>query len=340
MKKTTRIKDAIGRAFGKSQNQAQAPANLSQTATIEAPPIITIQQNTQVPISTTNMTPEQLKARRMARVENARGLVESVHIKVMLKYVDVLCLIVPFAIVFLTTSELGQLFTGKPFNITDQTSINMYLASFIAEAVYAGCTFIWQYAEGYKASLEDAEEQAKMNRFTIGLALVWVLFSAISAIGQFYYLKTYWKPKSLDNFTYTLIIARVVILIGSDFACAKYLGWRITTTKRIAQEEKAKGEAYQEIEKQEARRREMEAESDLHIAQIDQAIETQKRNAQITNDVQEIMGQATTKFLGQFTETIDSVMNNVLQNVNSRLELPPPVEGDFKQLNEPRRGDM
>lgn len=339
MKNTTRIKNAIGRALGKSQTQTQAPANLAQTATVVAPPTITIKQNTTVPISTTNMTPDQLKARRLARVENARGLVESIHIKVMLKYVDILCLVVPFAIVFLTTSELGQLFTGKPFNITDQTSINMYLAALIAEATYAGCTFIWQYAEGYKASLEDATERARMIRFTIGLALVWILFSAISAMGQYYYLKTYWKPKSLDNFTYMLIWARVVILIGADFACAKYLGWRLTTTKKIAQEEKAKGEAYQEIEKQEARRRELEAELDLHIAQIDQAIETQKRNAQITNDVQEIMSQAATKFLGQFTGTVESVMNNVLENVNSRLDLPP-VDADVKQLDDPNRRDI
>jgi hypothetical protein len=178
-----------------------------------------------------------------------------------------------------------------------------------------------------------------MNRYTIGLALVWLLFSVISAIGQFYYLKTYWKPKTLDNFTYTLIVARVVILIGADFACAKYLGWRVTTLRKIAQEEKARGEAYQEIEKQEARRREMEAESDLHLAQIDQTIESQKRNAKITNDVQEIMSQAATKFLSQFTGTVDSVMNNVLENVNQRLDLPP-VEGDFKQLSEPDRRDM
>jgi len=283
------------------------------------------------------MTPEQLKARRLARVENAKGLVESVHIKVMLKYVDVLCLVVPFAIVFLTTSELGQLFTGKPFDIRDQTSVNMYLAALIAEAVYAGCTFIWQYAESYKASIEDAEERARMNRFTLGLALVWLLFSAISAMGQFYYLKTYWKPKSLDTFTYMLIWARVVILIGADFACAKYLGWRVTTLRKFAQEEKARGEMYQEMEKQEARRREIEAESDLHIAQIDQSIETQKRNAKIVNDTAEIMGQATTKFLSQFTGTVERVMNNVLENVNNRLELPPV---DVKQLDDPNRRDM
>src|SRR5579872_2092465 len=333
MPRLSSIKDRLGRLIGGKKDPGNAPASVAQTATIGAPPPITIRQNPSLPVSTTNMSPEQLKARRIARVENAKGLVESLHIRVMLKYVDVLCLVVPFAIVFLTTSELGQLFTGKPFNITDQTSINMYLAALIAESVYAGCTFIWQYAESYTASLEGAEERARMTRYTIGLALVWCLFSAISAIGQFYYLKTYWKPKTLDSFTYTLIIARVVILIGSDFACAKYLGWRVTTLRKLAQEEKARGEAYQEIEKQESRRREIEAESDLHLAQIDQAIETQKRNAKITNDVQEIMSQAATKFLSQFTGTVESVMNNVLENVNNRLELPP-VEGDFKQLDD------
>ncbi len=329
-----KLKDTIGKLFGGQRDPVQQPANLAQTATI-SPPTITIQQNTTMPISTTNMTPEQLKARRIARVENARGLVESLHIRVMLKYVDVLCLVVPFAIVFLTTSELGQLFTGKAFNWQDQTSINMYLAALIAESVYAGCTFIWQYAESYKASLEGVEERARMERFTLGLALVWILFSAISAIGQFYYLKSFWHPKDSDVLAYTLIVARVAILIGADFACAKYLGWRVTTLRKLAQEEKARGEAYQEIEKQEARRREIEAESDLHLAQIDQAIETQKRNAKITNEVQEIMSQAATKFLSQFTGTVESVMNNVLENVNDRLDLPPAA--DYREIEGPKK---
>src|SRR5690348_3354258 len=115
MPRLSRIKDSLGRLGGKQKDSVNAPATQQQTATLGVPPTITIQRNTQMPISTTTMNPEQLKARRMARVENAKGLVESLHIKVMLKYVDVICLVVPFAIIFLTTSELGQLFTGKPF---------------------------------------------------------------------------------------------------------------------------------------------------------------------------------------------------------------------------------
>src|SRR5262249_15495878 len=150
-----------------------------------------------------------------------------------------------------------------------------------------------------------------------GLCLTWLFFAAISALGQFIYLRGIWLPK--DIWGYTLIVGRVTIYTLGDWACAKYLGWRVTTLRKSAQEEKVKGEIYEEMERQEAHRIEHEAEADLHLRQIQIQIMSQERNAKIANDVQEIMSQASIKFLGQFTTAVDAVMNNVLHNVNQRL---------------------
>ena len=95
-----------------------------------------------------------------------------------------------------------------------------------------------------------------------------------------------------------------------------------------------KGEIYEEMERQEAHRIEREAEADLHLRQIQIQIMSQERNAKIANDVQEIMSQASVKFLGQFTTAIDAVMNNVLHNVNQRLQLPP-VDAQAEAIEAP-----
>jgi hypothetical protein len=289
-------------------------------------------------MTTSNMTREELKARRIARVENATNLVERFHIKVMLKFLDTLCVVTPFWILVFTTSEIGQLFTKKAFDISNQTSWNAYAPALIGEAVFAGLTFLWQYAGAYRHTLDHrSEDYAELGQWVNGLAATWFVFAAISALGQFVYLRTVWQPT--DMFGYALIVGRVTLYIGSEWACAKYLGWRVTTLHHIGQEEKAKGEIYAELERQEADRIQKEAEADMHLRQIEIQIESAERNARIANDVQEIMSKSAVKFLGQFTNTVDAVMNNVLQNVNQRLQLPP-VDGEVKQVDEPDTGDL
>lgn len=281
------------------------------------------------------MTPDQLKARRMARIENAKGLTDALHIKVMLRFLDLVCLVVPFAIIALTTSELGQLFTGKAFDWHDQTSVNMYAAALMAEMVYAACTFIWQYAEGYAASLTDGEESKRVKKFTTGVGILWVFFSIISAMGQFYYLKTFWHPASTDTFTYALITGRVAIYIGSDFACAKYLGWRIDTIKKLVQEDKVKGEWYQLVATQEANRRQLEATSDQVVAEIDQAVDNQKRSAEVNRQVQDTLARSAVNFLDRFTKTVDRAMNMAITEIDKNLDLPPAA--DYREIDGPKK---
>lgn len=284
------------------------------------------------------MTREALKARRMARVENATNLVESRHVKVMLHFLDTVCLIGPFWILVFTTSEVGQLFTGKPFSWQDQTSVNLYATALFGECILAGLTFLWQYAGAYHRSLErTSSEYSEMKQWIWGMAWTWAVFAAISALGQFVYLRGIWH--TTDPFGYVLIAGRVTLYTVGDWACAKYLGWRVTTLRKIAQEEKAKGEIYAELERQEADRIQKEADADMHLRQMEIHIQSQERNARIANDVQEIMSQSAVKFLGQFTTAVDAVMNNVLANVNERLQLPS-VEGDVEQLDEPNSGDL
>ena len=354
----TRIRDGIGRLFGSNgissfgtsthspaASSSSAGANAvtpgvsthspaassSSTGAIAAIPV---QQNPELPLTTTSMTREQLKARRMARVEQATHLIESLHVKVMLKFLDGLCLLGPFWILVFTTSEVGQLFTGKPFDLTDQTSVNVYAAALFGECILAGLTFMWQYVDAYKRTLElRSEERQQLEGWVRGLGCTWAVFALISAVGQFVYLRQVWHPSAGDTWGYALIVGRVTLYTAGEWACAKYLGWRMTTLKKLAQEERVRGELYHEIAQQEAARIEMEAEAEATMRKIEQRVREQERTEKITGEVQEIMGQSAVKFLGQFTATVDAVMNQVLANVNERLALPP-VEGEVKAVEE------
>lgn len=349
-----KLSDRIRNSIGKGFTLFQAPLPPDPGANVPSVPSTTtnvektedqqsanqgetvIRRNPALPLTTTTMTREELKARRMARVEGAANLVEHFHVKVMLKFLDFLCLVTPFWIILFTTSEVGQLFTNKAFDWTDQTSWNAYAPALLGEAVFAGLTFIWQYAEAYRRTLDShSQEYVEMGKWVTGLSITWYVFAAISALGQFVYLRHIWHPTDADVFTYALIIGRVTLYIGSDWACAKYLGWRVMTLKKIAQEEKIKGEVYAEMERQEADRKQREAEADRHMRNIEIQIQTEERNAKIAGDVQEIMSKSAVKFLGQFTNTVDAVMNNVLKNVNERLELTQAQDGEVREIDEP-----
>lgn len=299
---------------------------------------ITIKQRVPVPSTTATMSPEELKARRTARVENASNLVESFHVKVMLRFLDTVCLLGPFWILVFTTSEVGQLFTGQSFNWQNQTSVNMYATALFGECILAGLTFVWQYALAYRNGLElRSEEYQRTNKMIRGMGLTWLLFAGVSALGQAVYLHSVWTAG--DWWSYVLIGGRVTLYTAGDWACAKYLGWRVNSLRKIAQEEKAKGEVYQELARQEGQRRKIEKQSDQEIKSIDVAIKAQERAVSAANNVQDIMSKAAEKFLKQFTGTIDNVMNTALASVNDKVR-GPVEEGEVKELKGPEDEEL
>jgi hypothetical protein len=344
-KGNTKIKDAIGRSFGMFYNPhltatedqpttTPLPASDKDTGKDKA---ITIRRKTSEPLTTANMSLDELKARRIARVEGASNLVESFHVKVFLRFLDGLCLIGPFWILIFTTSEVGQLFTGKGFNWQDQTSVNMYATALFGECILAGLTFLWQYALAYRNGLDvGTGEYQQVSKLIRGAGWTWLLFAGVSALGQAYYLHTIWTAGGW--WSYLLIGGRVTLYTAGDWACAKYLGWRVTSLRKIAQEEKAKGEVYQEMARQEAQRRKIEKQSDQEMKSIDIAIASQDRAANAANNVQDIMSKAAEKFLGRFTKTIDNVMNSALASVNDRLA--PGADAEFKELDGPDSGAL
>lgn len=340
-----RIKSAIGAFRVSKQHRTTQPpvvktppaASKADTDTSESE-ALTITRNPLLPATTATMSLDALKARRIARVESASNLVESFHVKVMLRFLDLVCLVGPFWILVFTTSEVGQLFTGKGFDWQDQTSVNMYATALFGECILAGLTFLWQYAIAYRNGLDvGSAEHQMVSTLLRGAGWTWALFAGVSALGQAYYLHTIWAAGGW--WSYILIGGRVTLYTAGDWACAKYLGWRVTTLRKIVLEEKAKGDIYQEMARQEGQRRKIEKQSDQEVKAIDVAMQSQERSAKIANDVQDIMSKASVDFLNQFTNTIESVMNTVLTSVNGRLQLPA-TDAEFQEVEGPDTGAL
>jgi len=267
---------------------------------------------------TSMMTPQELRNRRLWRVEQAKGLVEHRHIKVMLVFLDWVCVIGPFWILLFTTSEVGQLFTKKAFNMADQTSLNVYGAALFGEVILAGLTFISQYMGGHLDDLErDSEAYKRLRGKYYGVTALWLIFAGISAAASYVYYVNLWHPQNLLG--HAVVVGRVSIYTFGEYACAKYLCWRRHTLEILAREEQKRGEIYLMMEQQEATRIQKEAEAELHLRQVQLNLENQEHSAKMAHDTQSIISNAAVSFLGQFTRTLDAVMNGVLENVNRQL---------------------
>jgi len=321
-----KIKHGIGQLFGFG-DPSETRVN-EQIISIEETPIdYTIQQQAPVPVSIASMSPEALKARRIARIEKASGLLQTPHVKIMLHVLDFIALVGPFYIMTMTTSELGQLFTnGKPFSWQDQTSVNMYGAAFFGEAILLGLTFISQYIRSYLQALApDSAERPEIEALATGAMRVWWLFAAIGALGQAVYLYNYWHPG--NNFLYyLLILGRVCIYTGGDYVAAKYLCYRIPTLKRTILEERERGKMYDEMEQVETESRRREKEADAHMKNIDREIAQKDRRDAMIGGVETKLSEATTKTVGRVTDLLDGIFVNALAEINQRLELPPAKE--------------
>jgi hypothetical protein len=328
MDKTSKIRGGIGRFFGLGKHTPE-PAQHQQTAAIE-PADYTIQQDVPMPVTSLNMTLEQLKARRLARPEKATNVVEGFHIRVMLRILDGIALLGPFYITLMTTSELGELFTnGKALDWKDQTSINMYGAALFGEVILLGLTFISQYMRSYLYSLEsDLPEYESTKRIADGAMLMWYLFAAIGALGQGVYLYNYWHPAA-NLFNWLLIIGRVCIYTGGDYVAARYLCWRIPSLTKLIREDRERDKLYEEMERADAERLKRTKEADAHIRKVEIEMENAERRNEVMGNVERKYGEVVTQAFGKVSSMMDKVFDKTIAEVDAKMQqLPAPKDKD------------
>jgi hypothetical protein len=234
-------------------------------------------------LSTSVMTPEQLRIRRMNMIEGAK-FGRPAHERFMLVLLKFWLFIGPIAFVALTTSEVAYVLT------------QLVPAGDTADYVIAGGALFIDLAMmfvtfGVAIKRRDLEEKRESGGIVtkredgevwLGTAM-WLLFAAINIISQAAFLLHVISQAHDPNMTvlYVFVASRVVGFILGDASTAFFLAKVDGSPLRlIARGEREKGAIYREIAQAEGERKviEAKAESDILLLQI--KVQQEKEDAE------------------------------------------------------------
>ena len=261
------------------------------------------------------MTPEQLKARRVAQIENA-DIGRSKHVRFFILLVTCWLFVGPPWYVVLTTSEVGWALSRRAFNWQDQTSVNFYAGALFIELGMMFSTFFLAYLRQVQADQENRNRL--INRAVTGLTIVWLCLAGISAFGQFYYLFNASGTTQLDYFHIAFVVSRVVAFTVVDFATAFYLSRIQSTLDEIMESGRKKGKYHTEMAEVDGELIQKTAEADMKVEQARTDMDDKRRKNEIANRVIVTMTEAGLKVIEA--------------KFSGKEQLPPPEE--MKQVEQ------
>jgi len=284
---------------------------LQQTAVIPAThQTIQLQYPTAKPAPVsydTVMTPEQLKARRIAQIENA-DIGQSKHVRFFIFLVSCWLFIGPPWYVVLTTSEVGWALSRRSFVWGDQTSMNFYAGALFIELGMMFSTFFLAYLRQVQSDQENRNRI--INRAVVGLTIIWFLLASISAFGQFYYL---FKASTIapDPYHVAFVASRVLAFTVVDFATAFYLSRIQSTLDELMETSRKKGKYHVDMAQVDGDLLKKQAEADMAVEQAKNDMEDKRRKNEIANRVITTMAEAGLR-----------VIESKFQSSSSELPLP------------------
>lgn len=237
----------------------------------------TVQADKVIPLrlTTSGMSQEQLKTRRINLIESAK-FGRPFHENFMLVGLRIWLVIAPPLFVVLTAGEVAYILTHlvPPNDRNGQTII--ILGALFIELAMMFCTF------GLAIKRRDLAEK----RETVGVVskreeaevwagtLIWLIFAAINIIGQCAFLMHIIQSSGSKDMTllYVFIASRVVGFILGDASTAFFLAHVDNSRlKLIARSEREKAALYKDLAQAEGDRQlvEAKAENDMLLMQLD-----------------------------------------------------------------------
>ncbi len=263
-------------------------------------------------LTTSDMTQDQLRARRVRLVESAK-VARPLHEAVMLFLLKVWLLVGPPAFVVLTVFEVSYIFSAMlpPGDSGDKI---IFFGALFVDLAMMFTTF------GLAVKRRDLAEKREVNGsvpvreqaevwFGTGL---WLVFAVINIIGQSAFLlhivQASHNPGNL-TLIYLFIAARVTGFILGD-ACTAFFLAKVDGNKLdlIARSERKKAALYADISSAEAERRlaEAKAEAEQTLIQID--VQQKKEDAEF---LAEIKRDAFRRALGRQPESSEPTRSRV-----------------------------
>lgn len=276
MSRLSRIKDRLGRTLGGSQNQNQAPANLAQTATIDAD--ATILSDTTGTFA--ELTPEQITARNraiLAKVSHNPPL----HEKFMEFCKSSWRIIGPIAFIVFTAGEVYYYI--KHFLPDDNslwTQVLLWGITLLIEIPFAIATYDLSGRKKRAVEARNAGQEVP-DKDTAGAIGMWVVMAFINIAGQMAFLFFITKAGRFDRDwpVYCFIAFRVIGVILGDAYVAFFLSPAPLEVDHVIKHQKAQTEGLDRLNDAAIERQLKESRAQLQLEQNQRTIDTERKNA-------------------------------------------------------------
>jgi hypothetical protein len=276
------------------------------------------------PKSTSTMSAEELKLRRMQRIEQAR-VGRPFHERVILFFLRIWLLVGPVAFVALTAAEVAYILTHLVAPGDRNGQLIIWGGALFIELAMMFTTFglgvkRHEVAEQKAVYGEAKPEDEQLVRLGTGM---WVLFALINILGQSAFLFHVIGATQDPNMTllYFFVASRVVGFILGDAGTAFFLGHVESNDVRLmARGEREKGQLYLELAEAENKRKYLEAEADTKIEMMQIEVQQKRADAQ---------------FLAQLKQqTFTRILEVSGAAPGAALPAPDdlPVQGEFRTL--------
>jgi hypothetical protein len=290
----SRIKDRLGRAFLGEKYQEDAPASLTQTATVETPitvnPTVLSNQTGVIPI--TQMTPEQITARNyaiLAKVSHNPPL----HEKFMEFCKGTWRIIGPIAFIVFTAGEVYYYI--KHFLPSDNslwTQVLLWGITLLIEIPFCIATYDLSGRKKRAAEAKNAGQEAP-DKDTNGAITMWVIMALINIAGQMAFLFFITKAGNFNRDwpIYLFIAFRVVGVIIGDAYVAFFLSPAPLEVDQVVKHQTAQGEGFDRLNEATINRQLKESHAQLQLEQNKRTIDTERRNANFITRLNEMNAQ-------------------------------------------------
>lgn len=245
-------------------------------------------------LSTSTMSQEQLRTRRMNIIEGAK-FGRPAHENIMLFVLKFWLVIGPLAFVVLTTSEVAYILTHLvPPDDRHGTFVIWGGAIFIDVAMMF-TTF------GVAIKRRDLAEKREANGGVVSRreevevwvgTLMWLVFALINIVGQAAFLLHVIKssPGADLNLLYVFVASRVVGFILGDASTAFFLAKVDNSAlKLISRAEREKGQLYADIAKAEGERQMIEAKAEAEIQLLQIKVQQEQEDVEFMADLKRQM---------------------------------------------------
>jgi hypothetical protein len=256
-------------------------------------------------LTTSEMTQEQLRERRLRRIEAAK-VARPLHEAIMLGALKVWLLLGPPAFVALTTSEVAYIF-AQLLPPGDAGDTIILLGALFVDLAMMFTTFGVAIKRRDLAEKREGEPVTRREEAEVWFGTgLWLVFAAINSVGQAAFLlrivQANAHPGNLTLIS-LFIVARVTGFILGD-ACTAFFLAKVdgSPLKLIARSEREKGRIYKEVGNAESERKIAEAETEARVTLIDMEVQQKREDAEF---LAAIKRDAFARALGRPTDTAE-----------------------------------